>query len=334
LENNKEKKKLTTDMKIFIAVFSVIVVIIVVAIVYLAMPKDVAIVKNGKVTADEFKYYYYQNLNYFLAYGGQSADQETLINYAKQISLSQAVETEYLLQEAEKSGFKVDNSEVDGQWKTMEDNIVKSSGNYGVSVDEFCKQSFGIGLNKFKSIYKDNYIAQKFREEKINGIQADEADIKAYYEENKQSFDYASVRHILIKCDEGAEKDVEEEKSKKAQEILDQVNSGEDFAALAAEFSEDEGSKNTGGIYQVRQDGQFVKEFEQWAFSHEPGDTGIVRSEFGFHVMKLEDIFNTFESQLEDVAFNYKTSLYQTAMNEAFTNGEYNVEVKEGYNEF
>jgi foldase protein PrsA len=321
-------------MKIFIAVCAVIVVIIAAAIVYLVKPKDVAIVQNGKVTADEFKYYYYQNLNYFLSFGGQPSDQEALINYAKQVSLSQAIETEYLLQEAKKDNFTVDNSEVSDQWNTMEENIVNSAGNYGVSVNEFCKQNFGIGLNKLKTIYKDNYIAQKYREEKINGIQVDEADLATYYEENKQSIDYASVRHILIGCDKEAEQAVEDEKNKKAQEILDRVNSGEDFAALAEEFSEDEGSKNTGGIYQVRQNGQFVPEFEQWAFSHKPGDTGIVRSEFGFHVMKLEDIYNTLESQLESVTFNYKTSVYQTALNEVFSNGEYNIEVKDGFNEF
>ncbi len=330
---NKEKKKLTTDMKIFIAVCSVIVIIVAAAIVYLVMPKDVAIVQNGKITADEFKYYYYQNLNYFLSLGGQSADPEALVNYAKQVSLSQAVETEYLLQEAKKDGFTVDNSEINEQWNTMEENIVKSAGNYNMPVNEFCKQTFGIGLSKVKSVFKDDYTAQKYREEKINGISVDEADLTAYYEENKQSIDYASVRHILVSCDKDAEQAVEEEKSKMAQDILNRVNSGEDFAALAEEFSEDERSKYTGGIYQVRQNGQFVPEFEQWAFSHEQGDTGIIRSEFGFHVMKLEDIFNTLESQLESITFNYKTSVYQTAMNEAFSNGEYNIEVKEGFDE-
>ncbi|HEY8499971.1 MAG TPA: peptidylprolyl isomerase [Clostridia bacterium] len=333
-EKNKEKKKMTTDMKIFTAVCAVIVIIIAVAIVYLVTPKDVAIVKNGKVTADEFKYYYNQNLNYLLNFAGQSADQETLILYAKQTALSDAVEVEYLLQEAKKNSFTVDASEINEQWKTMEENIIKSAESYGVSVDEFCKQVLGIGLNKYKSVFKDQYIAQKYREEKINSVPVSEEDLKAYYEENKQSIDYASVRHILVNCEKEAEQAVEEEKSKKAQDILDRVNNGEDFAALAEEFSEDDGSKYTGGIYQVRQNGQFVAEFEQWAFSHEPGDTGIIRSEYGFHVMKLEDILNTLESQLEIVTLEYKNNIYQTAMNEAFTNGEYKIEVKEGFNEF
>lgn len=334
MKNNKEKKNLSTDMKIFIAVVAVIAVIIAAAIVYLVMPKDVAKVNNGKVTADEFKYYYYQNLNYFLALGVQSSDQEALLSYVKQITLNQAVETEYLLQEAKKNGFTVDNSEINEQWKTMEENIIKSAGNYSMSVNEFCKEMFGIGLSKVKSIYKDQYVAQKYREEKINGISVDESALSAYYDENKQSIDYASVRHILIKCEKEAEQAVEEEKSKKAQEILDRVNSGEDFAALAEEFSEDDGSKSTGGIYEVRQNGQFVAEFEEWAFSHEPGDTGIIRSDYGFHVMKLDNIYNTLESQRESITYDYKASVYQTAVNEAFSNGEYNIEVKEGYNEF
>lgn len=334
MKNNKEKKKLTTDMKIFIAVCSVIVIIIVAAIVYLVRPKDVAIVKNGKVTADEFKFYFYQNLSYLLPLGVQTTDQEALFNYAKQLALSQAVETEYLLQEAEKNNFTVDNSEISEKWKTMEESIFKSASDNSLAVNEFCKQTFGISLNKLKTVFKDNYTAQRYREEILNGITVDEADLSAYYEENRQSIDYANARHILIKCDKDAEKDVEDEKSKKAQDILDRVNSGEDFDELAKEFSEDDGSQDTGGIYQVRQNGQFVPEFEQWAFSHKPGDTGIIRSDFGFHVMKLDDIFDTLEAQLEDITLDYKNNVYRTAMNEAFTNGEYDVEVKEGYNEF
>lgn len=94
------KKKMATDIKIFIVACTIIALILAAAIVYLLMPKDIAIVKNNKVTENELAFNYSQNLQFLTsAYGGQ-LDQQTIVAYAKQQALSQAVEVEYLLQEA------------------------------------------------------------------------------------------------------------------------------------------------------------------------------------------------------------------------------------------
>lgn len=331
---NKTKKKMPTDIKVFLGVCVVIVCILIAAVVYLIKPKDVASVQNNKVTSDEFKYYFSQNIQMLAQYATSTDDQQSMIDYAKQMALSQAIEVEYLLIEAKKEGFKADQKELDDGWAEMEKNIAQSAETYGVTVKEFSENTFGVSMNKMKAIYVDAVTAQEYKNGKIDSTAVDETELAAFYEENKASFDYNSVSHILISCAKDAEDAVVQEKNKAAQDILDRVNKGEDFAALAKEFSEDDGSKDTGGVYQVRQDKQFVPEFEAWAFEHKVGETGIVRTDHGFHVMKLDSIFDSLESNKENIAMSYKADKFQTSINEVLNGDTLKIEVLDGYEEF
>jgi hypothetical protein len=85
------------------------------------------------------------------------------------------------------------------------------------------------------------------------------------------------------------------EKKAKADEILKRAQAGEDFAALANEFSEDPGNKNPkgepqGGLYTNVQKGRMVKPFEEAALALGPGQIApnVVESDFGYHIIKLE----------------------------------------------
>ncbi|MGC2238068.1 MAG: peptidylprolyl isomerase [Pyrinomonadaceae bacterium] len=82
-----------------------------------------------------------------------------------------------------------------------------------------------------------------------------------------------------------------EGKKAKAQEVLDKVKAGGDFAALAKEFSDDPGSKDKGGLYEnVEVGGGFDKSFESAALALEPGTVApnLVETPFGYHIIKLE----------------------------------------------
>jgi parvulin-like peptidyl-prolyl isomerase len=85
------------------------------------------------------------------------------------------------------------------------------------------------------------------------------------------------------------------DKRAKAEEILNRAKSGEDFAKLANEFSEDPGNTNAkgekqGGLYENVAKGKMVPAFEEAALSLEPGQvaTNLVETDFGFHIIKLE----------------------------------------------
>ncbi len=79
-------------------------------------------------------------------------------------------------------------------------------------------------------------------------------------------------------------------KKAKAEEILSRAKAGEDFAKLAAEFSQDPGSKDKGGLYENVTKGKMVPAFEQAALALEPGQIApeLVESPFGYHIIKLE----------------------------------------------
>jgi peptidyl-prolyl cis-trans isomerase SurA len=72
--------------------------------------------------------------------------------------------------------------------------------------------------------------------------------------------------------------------------LLKRAHSGEDFAKLARLYSEDPGSAAKGGELGFIQRGDFVKEFEETAFALQPNEiSGVVRTQFGFHVIQLID---------------------------------------------
>ncbi len=80
------------------------------------------------------------------------------------------------------------------------------------------------------------------------------------------------------------------EKKAKAEDILKKAKDGGDFEALAKEFSEDPGSKETGGLYEKVPMGQMIPEFEKAALALNPGEIApnLVRTKFGYHIIKLE----------------------------------------------
>lgn len=120
-----------------------------------------------------------------------------------------------------------------------------------------------------------------------------ETEIAALYEERSGLYnlpEQVRASHILLTIPPGATDEQVEEVRGRAQQILDRIRAGEDFASLAKELSEDPGSKAQGGDLGFFGRGQMVAEFEDAAFSREPGVVGeLVRSEYGFHVLRVEE---------------------------------------------
>jgi len=104
----------------------------------------------------------------------------------------------------------------------------------------------------------------------------------------------AQVQHILIgwadiagdRSDRRAFDRTKAEADKLALEILGKVKSGMNMEALMQEYSEDPGSAQSGDPYAVRPDSDFVPEFEALALRLNVGESGICRTQFGYHIMK------------------------------------------------
>jgi parvulin-like peptidyl-prolyl isomerase len=108
------------------------------------------------------------------------------------------------------------------------------------------------------------------------------------------------------------------QKRVKAQEILDRAKAGEDFAALANQFSEDPGNKAVdgapqGGIYKDVPKGRMVAAFEAAALALEPGQVApeLVETDFGFHIVKLE---RKLEKKGEEETYDVRHILISTGV--------------------
>src|SRR5690606_25140285 len=102
--------------------------------------------------------------------------------------------------------------------------------------------------------------------------------------------------HILIGYDGGQSQPKEprtkEEAEALANEILEKAKKDPDsFSDLAQEYSEDPGSANKGGQYDNITKGQMVPAFDEYIFSREVGEIGIVETPFGYHVLKVDDTY-------------------------------------------
>jgi peptidyl-prolyl cis-trans isomerase D len=117
-----------------------------------------------------------------------------------------------------------------------------------------------------------------------NYIVAKVIDVKNYA-------DSARARHILINSgvDRNGNMTREDDAAKKLMDsVVALYRAGQSFDSLAKRFSEDPGSKDSGGLYKSFALNTMVSEFNEFAFSKNAGDTGVVKTSFGYHFMKSE----------------------------------------------
>jgi peptidyl-prolyl cis-trans isomerase D len=145
--------------------------------------------------------------------------------------------------------------------------------------------------------------------------QVTDAEVQAYYNAHKADYhvdQQVKIRHILIAAPQGdAQKDAAAKA--KAQGILDKIHAGGDFAKLAAENSDDPGSKTQGGeLGYVKANGQMVKPFQDAAMGLKAGETsGLVRTTFGYHILQAEARDEAHDKTLAEVAGEIRPILEQ-----------------------
>jgi parvulin-like peptidyl-prolyl isomerase len=150
-------------------------------------------------------------------------------------------------------------------------------------------------------------LSEKIFEEVTGDVQVNDADIEAYYEENKSQFEQPSsreVRHILVK------------NKAKADQIHNQLENGGNFAKLAKEFSQDPASAKEGGNF-TAQKGATVAPFDEVAFELETGELSEpVKTQFGWHIIEaVGDVEEATTQALADVEEQISTTLLEEKKN-------------------
>ena len=165
----------------------------------------------------------------------------------------------------------------------------------------------------FMQVYNEGF---GYFQDTLTAASPSEAQIVQYMNEHKQELldqginqeeKVVSVRHILIAPEDTASEEQWAEAEKKAKDLLNTFDTGsrtEDaFAKLATENTMDPGSQSTGGLYADFSKGQMVPEFEQWSFdaARKNGDTGIVKTEYGYHIMYFVNARTVWQEQVSQV---------------------------------
>lgn len=146
-------------------------------------------------------------------------------------------------------------------------------------------------------------------------LPAEDSELAVFLAEHQAEFtepEQMQARHILIRLGANAGGSVRAEAQLKAEEAARRARSGEDFAALAAEYSEDPASKDRGGDLGWFSRGRMVPEFEQAVFEAAPGDiVGPVESQYGFHVIKVEGRREARPQTLDEVRDQVRSRVLQ-----------------------
>lgn len=151
---------------------------------------------------------------------------------------------------------------------------------------------------------KENMLKQYAMNKVLTSVTLTEEEKEAFFEANKARFikpDTASAKHILVDTEENAN------------DILNKINAGEiTFEAAATEHSSCP-SKDAGGDLGTFERGQMVPEFDEAVFTMDKGSiTGPVKTQFGYHLIKLENRNESTIPEYDEVAEEVgKTLLYQ-----------------------
>lgn len=169
-------------------------------------------------------------------------------------------------------------------------------------------KKYSISDEFLREFYKDQYYSMEFFNKITADIpESDEEDARTYYDEHQNEFeiDEVTANHILV------------EDESLAKEILQQLKDGDDFEALAKEYSIDGTAENGGSLGSFGR-GAMVQEFEEAAFALKSGEiSDLVKTIHGYHIIKVTEKKQG-QEDFEDVKDLIIENLNRINVNEAY----------------
>ncbi len=234
----------------------------------------------------------WQQLNNMLLEQGQTIENlpSSVVETKMREVLQDMINEQLLLVKAAQDSIEVDYRQVDLIEQEQLRNILGST-------TEEDLEKYGLTMQQLRYMIREDaykFVLTQTLSEKIGAaINVTPQEMDAWVAANKDSIpemhEEFKLSHILLYPKVAEERKAETKA--KLQEILDRIKNGEDFAALAKQYSEDTGSAQYGGDVGYFERGIMMPEFEAAAFSLEEGQVSeIIETSYGYHIVKTTDI--------------------------------------------
>jgi parvulin-like peptidyl-prolyl isomerase len=237
----------------------------------------------------------------------EGADGEGRLLDFKQRLLDNLVNQMLVRQAAEKAGIKISDAEVDKQIEQLKSGF-KDKAQFDAAL-----KSAGMTVDSLRKQIKEQLVTQKLIDRLAKDTKVSDADIKAYYDKNKEQFAQKAAKrasHILFKPEDKA----------KAQQVLTELKNGGDFAALAKKNSIDTATASKGGDLGWPST-PFVTEFQAALDKLDVGQmSGLVQTPYGWHIIKVTEKRGATQQTLAQVKDQIKAIIIQQRKSQAYQN--------------
>jgi peptidyl-prolyl cis-trans isomerase C len=250
-------------------------------------PGDAVRVNGVTISYQRFAGFYQEYMRSKGVSAGMPGFRVPLLDRVRREAMDLMIEQELVRQAAERRGIEIGSGQVDAQVAKLRA-ASASPGSFALRLE-----SEGFTEDSYRKHVAGMLAAQRY----LDGVRAavpavSDEELAAYYRENEDRLTFPEqvrVRHILLTWKPLGTNDDRAAIRGQMVPILERARSGEDFAALAQEHSDDRDTKRKGGDTGFFHRGQMVPAFEKAAFALAPGEvSGMVETPFGVHILRLE----------------------------------------------
>jgi peptidyl-prolyl cis-trans isomerase SurA len=231
--------------------------------------------------------------------------------------LERLIEEKLIDQEAKKAGIKISNKDIETALEEIkrrsnasQEDLEKALAIEGLTIETYKKQLE-------KSLQRQKLINWSVKVEEKPG----EKELREFYQNNISRYrtnETYRPGQILFVIPKGATPAEIREIRKRCQKVLERIRKGEDFGEMALLYSEDTSNKDRGDLGYFKK-GELLPVFEREALRLKVGEVSeIIRTDFGFHIIKLLDRKGTDPLPFEEVIERVKADCYEYEMEKAF----------------
>lgn len=231
----------------------------------------------------------------------ESEEAKAYVEQLKQQTLNSLIDEAILLEEADNRKIEVGEDEVNESLEEYRSNFSSEE-----DFQKYLKETLKMDEDSLKALIKNDLLITELYDQVTDAVKEGEISAAEYYEQNKAQFDQKEkirATHVLVETKEEAE------------QIIKDINNGEDIAEIAKTKSIDPSAKMNAGDLSFFGRGDMVPEFEAAAFALEIGEITEepVKTSYGYHVIKVTDKQEAHKFELAEVEGQITEQLLQEA---------------------